>query len=1339
MSARSHEEGRSHLDRDAADAHADSGRFTTPRRGSTSTSNGPGLPPARRPSSARTSLVQQKLQNALSNADKTPGELAHMHSRAGFASRSFHRREEPECDRSVSRYRNEAAVVSFTDPTTAFAYSSSVMPGIHFYTFLAAKEAKHANAPSAATNAATTTGATNMSAPPPVASVPAPAPQQSAKEDQTMVAAETAAEKPTGLRMWVPDTIVYGETGQAVWIYTDKDGHVQRMTDFSDKNILDRFSAAFPDSEPVVVCKEPIVATDKRAKQPEGAFTYQGNLLRILTAGELKTFLSNVLSARKAFAIQRFIKPNGSKAFVVRCVYEAGKPCHGWMINNVTPFQDPVVPPPSASTTPTTGGVNANEGAGSTGNSNNAAPASSSNPTSPTAPAAASTATTNATPAAVAVALVNRLCTTVQLDKACTFVKLTEKGCTAVADLNVRLVKFLEHRMHMQLQTLACDYVKDSSGRWWLLQVKAFRVKTRPNHPDRLFTLPLKMRQLFLSYRDSHVIEEGTDSEDESNDHIPGHHGQLVAARHIHKTAQCKCCLAAYPKSELSYKMTLKMINETLLRIRSRLPPEKSYSFLTAALARETPDASLAYESWSVCGYCYAIYERDQQLQRMETKFSLALGIPNSKTAAEGLSRIQDRTYVLDPMTTTTVLPPQLTLCRLMLVLNAIYDIPKDLYDAEKAHFDVLQTGTGKHKTYKAVTSRLYLRITALGYTECVKINPEDILPATTQPTRGVRRKTSTSSVAEDDTDGDGTDADGADGSLREKCYWLPLNLIRTMHFFSPRTPLQSKLKDTSGITPFLNEDNSILVQFIRATEPPLQDPSAVKRKTRSRRTALKPPGADMSEMLTEMRQPNHSILLGSTKIRMSQFRSAYVTKIDFYACMALTGELFNLKGNIGLERLRYVDSKLLTSQYRLRAYNGVYIPDDSYTTGDALSPEWMDCLRVSFHHNRRDKDGKLTKRSSLSPGKHRRATTRETSSRHMPRPTAALMHSHTSLMSENEEMDEELELMIDLANSDQQFQADEAFREQLTERRRLRPQSARPATRSSDRLEALMDRGDHGARPDGQSPVKPIATTIVELKQGLLQSPRAPTRFEVQRTTLQSKTVHLPGAHGSLSMFSPRSSSSKRLWSLIVLLNQAYSLHSRQHSFCRWECHYTLFNQKRSAIERTVGSSSALLASSSSSSSISLAASLLPNAQAGQVNFTCTHKFFLLGTAEMLSKHLHASPVVQLHLRNDMYASTRSHAKGGEYYCHLDLSKLQQTTGFDATLDIHPSNVHDHDKLTPREKAAIARGLTPYLSVSVHLSQVMVENAGEDLIASGEFMEVDKMPEGLQVLRKIS
>ncbi|KAJ0392429.1 hypothetical protein P43SY_003768 [Pythium insidiosum] len=507
-----------------------------------------------------------------------------------------------------------------------------------------------------------------------------------------------------GLRMWIPDTIVYGETGRAVWLYSDEDGFVQRVTEFTDKMILDKFASAgnsttvVGDNEPVVVCKEPIVTNAKRSNGGqeqviEGVFSYQGNLLRLLSLSELRTLLNNVSSTRgsRSFALQRFVRCKGSKAFIVRAVYEVRKPHYAWMVSNVGLMQDPI---PTVSQVLQSLGQEAGLGgsppvaptASNIATRSSSAGSSLSETSDTTAPApAAAAATAPTAPSATATPLVNRVCTSVQVDKACTFIKLNERGCTGVSELNRR--------------------------------------------------------------------------------------------------------------PELAFKMTLKMINETLLRIRARLPPEKSYTFLTAALAREPPDPSLAH-----------------RLSQM--------------------------------------------------------------------HVDEARN------------------------------------------------------------------------------YMLPVNLIRTVHFFAPRTPLHAKLKETSGLAPFLNEDTSIQIQLIRATEPPLHDPSIQSTtfgnhedgssRGHARRAALAPKVAPKSTVKT-FDPRNHCVLLGATKIRMAQFRSAYVTKLDIYACMALSGEMFNIKGNIGLERIRYVDTKLITAQYRLRSYNGVYIPDASYIASDPLTSEWMDCLRASI------------------------------------------------------------------------------------------------------------------------------------------------------------------------------------------------------------------------------------------------------------------------------------------------------------------------------------------------------------------------------------------------------
>lgn len=908
--------------------------------------------------------------------------------------------------------------------------------------------------------------------------------------------------------------------------------------------------------------------------------------------------------------------------------------------------------------------------------------------------------------------------------------------------------------------------MKDASGRWWLLQVKAFRIKNRSHHhPDRPFSLPVKTRIQYLSYRDSSVLEDNSGSEDEDGDHgNNGHHHNghslvALAQRQVQKLVQCKCCTTSYPKSELSFKMTLKMINETLVRIRARLAPEKTYAFLAAALSCEPPDSSLAYESWSVCSFCYAIYERDQQLKRVEIKFSAILGVPNPTTAAEGLSRAQDRTYALDPNSIGSVLPPQLTLCRLVLVFNAIYDIPKELYDAEQTHLDHIPVGARKNKTLRTIASKLYLRITALGYTECIPLSAEDIEIASDKAPRGASLRKSSSTASDLEVDESTSERfpetnandDGFLLSSDQKNYWLPINIIRTIPFVAPRTPLQSKLKETSGITSLLTEESSILVQFIRATEPPLQDPTTAKRRTKKRRAALIPEAASVSEMVSEMQLPHHSVLLGSTKIRLAQFRSAYVTKIDFYACMALSGEMFNIKGNIGLERLRYVDSKFLTSQYRLRMFHGVFIPDDSYMTNDPLSPEWMDSLRVSFHkqtrvgasqpEDLREEDEDL-ENDRASPRRHRLSKPGKRQLDHSKHQQASHTRSTTSLSNgDNDEMDEELEEMIERANLDQQKALARKNNLALDDALKLgQDQTAVAQTRNQDLQHEQPTSGEN----EGETGEKLTTAdthrrppSIAELKHELLPSTKLPSRFDSQISMLLKKAVLSPRSafadftltsarsndnrslssasassshHQSQSPLSPRNV--RRLWCLLVLLNEAHNLQSREHTFCRWECHYTLLGQKRSAVERHITSTTSM-----------------------QVHFTCTHKFFVAGTTTMMQAFLKNNPLVSLHLRNDMYASTRARSKG-EFSCQLSLSPLLQTPSLETTIDIHPTNPEHASLLTPREATAIANA-APYLSVAVHLSQLALDP--DDATVTGDFLELSTTKEGLQVLRKIS
>ncbi|GLD93897.1 hypothetical protein PINS_up002502 [Pythium insidiosum] len=776
--------------------------------------------------------------------------------------------------------------------------------------------------------------------------------------------------------------------------------------------------------------------------------------------------------------------------------------------------------------------------------------------------------------------------------------------------------------------------------------------------------------------------------------------------------------------------MTLKMINETLLRIRARLPPEKSYTFLTAALARDPPDPSLAYESWSVCSHCYAIFERDQQLQRVEMRFAQLLGTPDERVAALGLGRIDERSVIIDPDSPATVLPPQLTLCRMMLVVSGIYDIPAELYDAERNQLDF---GGGAGGAIKEPVSRLYLRIAALGFTECIPIDSADIIPSAEQAPRGVRqRKASTSSVMSDDSaleDDDDSETRRASAvhrlsqsQLDTRNYMLPVNLIRTVHFFAPRTPLHAKLKETSGLAPFLNEDTSIQIQLIRATEPPIHDPSnqtsaygryedGSSLRGQTRRAALAP--HTTSKSATKAFDPhNHCVLLGATKIRMAQFRSAYVTKLDIYACMALSGEMFNIKGNIGLERIRYVDTKLVTAQYRLRAYNGVYIPDASYIASDPLTSEWMDCLRASVF-NWRDQPGAKRERNV-----HKQRSSTERSPSRSPNRVLERPGSMTSLGASGEEMDEELEDMIERCCEDQ--------REPKVD------STQHPASTNSQLVHTVEK--EVPAKPLNRNDLKPAPQTATELNSPIsmlleksVRSPRG--GLDLTQTSANTANARTNATHrstlaaagrdvyiGSPVLKTPRQDV-RSLWLMAVHISLAHNLVSRERAYCRWECHYEVFGQRRSAVERSERAGSP---------------SLLSAPRGKEIRFGCTHKITIAASASALQTYLRRHSTVLIHLRNDVYASTRSQ-HDGEFFCRLELSHLLDKNVIEKSLEIHPA--HDSPEITPREAAQLASA-PPNLSLSVQLSRLNIDPVV--VVANGDYIVVGVCEEDIQVLKKM-
>ena len=113
------------------------------------------------------------------------------------------------------------------------------------------------------------------------------------------------------------------------WIYTDEEGYVKKSEIFNENDIIDKFKSPTNDeSELIGVSKTPIY---KGSRLDE-------NLLRLLNLDELERALFSKQSS--IFAIQRFVKCRGPKAFICRTVWRRGKPPFIYILTNKSNYND---------------------------------------------------------------------------------------------------------------------------------------------------------------------------------------------------------------------------------------------------------------------------------------------------------------------------------------------------------------------------------------------------------------------------------------------------------------------------------------------------------------------------------------------------------------------------------------------------------------------------------------------------------------------------------------------------------------------------------------------------------------------------------------------------------------------------------------------------------------------------------------------------------------------------------------------------------------------------------------------------------------------------------------
>lgn len=235
----------------------------------------------------------------------------------------------------------------------------------------------------------------------------------------------------------------------------------------------------------------------------------------------------------------------------------------------------------------------------------------------------------------------------------------------------------------------------------------------------------------------------------------------------------CKFCQAFYPSSDLTFKMTLRMIYETIVRVRVRLDPKSDSLFLQLCKANRSIlaldqshgtrhiDSSILYHSWRVCTLCYNLYEKERALSRVEKRFSHAIGLPINGYRVSKTNQHELRTNS-DP----------LTLCRMTLMFQLIYNVPKSLFHQKQS---------------------LSLKFQVLDLTTIISLN--SIVESPTVPGLPFRPRVQ---------------------DQNENLYWIPIHLVRTFHFFAPETPLEGKVRENmNGLGQFFNQTSNLSIQLI--------------------------------------------------------------------------------------------------------------------------------------------------------------------------------------------------------------------------------------------------------------------------------------------------------------------------------------------------------------------------------------------------------------------------------------------------------------------------------------------------------------------------------------------
>lgn len=694
------------------------------------------------------------------------------------------------------------------------------------------------------------------------------------------------------LKIWIPDTIISNSDGIRVWIYTDEDGYVRRRTEFSDDELKEVFSSSIPtipsqnkcvdgeadnqenedvsndanaefESSPVMVYKEPdIFRSTKANNDAHDLWEHKGNSITIVGPQEIEKKLDKLQYQLKDYALQKYIQPKGTSASFVRVISRRNKPPFAWMVQNIAPFKNTTV-------------ILSHKKKGFS-------------------------------------AEVPQYCTVLSKPLSCRFFKLTPGACREVVVLQETILTYLEQTLHRGYESFAADYIKDEHNRWWFIQVKSFI--GRGVQPGRAIELPQRIKKCY----DIHtLVAEPKKVENENNpsnfsnvneiqDNIDDDCATGISVRQF----ACKSCGLNYPKSQLPYKLTLKMIQELARRMQSSsiaaaclssgVGSSLLFSLHTNHQKTKTTPTSCStlipaslYQSCDVCSLCYQIYQKVTRLKQIGSQFSIVLGMPIHSNSRHHRTKTNNTKTSAYQRHFHRELPEKLIACRFMFFFQTLYDIPKSVYDADQLEQRQRLNFHPQH------SSKLYLRLELFGTLT--------IIPLDTYP---MQESISTST--------------GPIDSDPSTSYWLPLYIMRSFNFYVPTNSNDDGVHNSRDWRQYLEKEGSAAIDLVRCN-----DPSILERPEYHEQIQKNASVSTLSSIRKRsVYSLNQLLFLGRQKIDLAQFRSSVVSKTDFYLTLGKTVEWFSLKGMVAMDSMRVISTQDLMTSTAIRYYHGIYLPE---------------------------------------------------------------------------------------------------------------------------------------------------------------------------------------------------------------------------------------------------------------------------------------------------------------------------------------------------------------------------------------------------------------------------